>query len=241
MRKLLALTAAAALSISIPAYADASFASRSHTHRARIHLAFSIPSARVKQQPASIPTPVPATAAYVPVQDIYVYNAARVAGTDLYAIEQAIQWQALTMRQHWGNPAIQFFNLIGSPSTAVADGDYLVSLLPSQPVNGGSFHNVIVGPYASIPVVAGQTTDWQMDMSHETIEMLMDPYLSSWYFGHQLLEICDPVADAAYFQSGVMVADFVFPSWFSAGSRGPWDEAGALTYAGELDGYPPTS
>lgn len=63
-------------------------------------------------------------------------------------------------------------------------------------------------------------------LSHEIMEMLVDPWLSTVTFLQAgspnaatvyLHEICDPVAGYAYLIDGVTVADFVTPTFFVAG------------------------
>jgi hypothetical protein len=44
-------------------------------------------------------------------------------------------------------------------------------------------------------------------------------------------EVCDPVQGSDYEEPGypgLFVSNFVAPAWFQAGSKGPWDYAGAL-------------
>lgn len=70
--------------------------------------------------------------------------------------------------------------------------------------------------------------------SHEVLEMLVDPIGS--YGNHQ---VCDPVAPHAYNVLGEpdperlqYVADFVFPTYWEAGSSGPWDQMGLVPAQG---------
>ncbi len=94
----------------------------------------------------------------------------------------------------------------------------------------GGFHDeTAAGPSAVV--------DWDptnldavntSDLSHEVIEMLVDPSGTG-------REVCDPVAN--YFGAqldGVTVADFVTPAWFHPGWRGPWDAATITRRAGDL-------
>jgi hypothetical protein len=73
-------------------------------------------------------------------------------------------------------------------------------------------------------------------LSHEALEMLVDPGANQYAFDWGRLlwacEICDPVqADVYSIRAGglrVPVSDFVLPSFFSLGTKGPWDHLGVL-------------
>lgn len=80
------------------------------------------------------------------------------------------------------------------------------------------------------------TTDWTVTVSHECLEMLVDPFgnrltsaampngTESDYqqFGlpnqstrvHYLLEACDPCESTSYRAGGVAVSDFLLPAWY---------------------------
>jgi hypothetical protein len=98
------------------------------------------------------------------------------------------------------------------------------------------YHDVEDGvPYA---VVSAQG-DWQITFSHELWEILINPYTdrSAIVKGKGVkrkyaLETADPVeGDQFAYQrqsasgAAVRISDFVTPSWFRRGSRGPWDFA----------------
>lgn len=76
---------------------------------------------------------------------------------------------------------------------------------------------------------------WTVSFSHQVLEMMLDPFCNTSiqvdinrFAG---LEICDPVAgdDQAYRINRTKMSNFVLPSWFEAGSTGPWDHAERLT------------
>lgn len=100
----------------------------------------------------------------------------------------------------------------------------------------GGFHQTdSTGPYAVVSS-AGGTDGVSSAMSHELIEMLVNPR-GDRILGNYLAEVCDPVANATYFvwdgETPVFVQDFVTPLWFSASSRGRWDQTQAAAYAGD--------
>lgn len=65
---------------------------------------------------------------------------------------------------------------------------------------------------------------WSLPFSHETLEMIMDPFAALDVFLQSSntsgvivsFEICDPVEGptSAYTIDGIMVSDFILPSWF---------------------------
>lgn len=82
----------------------------------------------------------------------------------------------------------------------------------------------LVGPYAISSI-----------LSHEVIEMFVDPWCSGWFDnGHGLLialEIGDPVENDFYILDGVAVSNFVTAEWFnSQAAKGDrFDYMGRLT------------
>lgn len=78
-------------------------------------------------------------------------------------------------------------------------------------------------------------TGWTSAISHEVIEMLVDP--SGSYFvwpkssssvtGY-LKEVCDPVEDRTYRINGTFVSDFVTPSYYVSVSTAPYDHLGVI-------------
>jgi len=91
-------------------------------------------------------------------------------------------------------------------------------------------------PYARV-FVAGQTiAEWIVTLSHEVLELLLDPPADLWVRrpdGYAVArEACDVVEACAYQIEvdgvPVGVSDFVLPSYFVAGSAGPWDHMGRL-------------
>jgi hypothetical protein len=87
--------------------------------------------------------------------------------------------------------------------------------------------------------VIAETGGWSSSASHELLEMLADPDMNltvvAWdKHGSHLYayEVCDPVQDdrLGYEIGGVLVSDFVYPSWFESFHRPgavPFDQGGA--------------
>jgi hypothetical protein len=76
--------------------------------------------------------------------------------------------------------------------------------------------------------------NWQVTVSHEALEILLDPDIRR-VFGirsglYAAVEACDAVEsdDLAYDIDGVKVSDFVLPAYFSHSATGPFDHGGHL-------------
>jgi hypothetical protein len=125
---------------------------------------------------------------------------------------------------------------------AIPSGVWPVLLVPSLPPGEGGFHlNKHKQPYAEV-IATPSSADWSIDASHETIEMLVDPYGSRFQASRAieilhgqvvdgvgefqyLVEACDPCEanDYAYPIQGVAVSDFLTPHYYdpvvTAGTR----------------------
>lgn len=67
------------------------------------------------------------------------------------------------------------------------------------------------------------TPDWSKTVSHEALEMIIDPQGNNLILTildgkniHILKEVCDPPENFSYKIDGVVVSDFVFPSYFDS-------------------------
>jgi hypothetical protein len=81
------------------------------------------------------------------------------------------------------------------------------------------------------------TGDWSVSstLSHEVLEMFIDPNCNMWANDGQgsvySLEVCDPVEAPTYTVNGVSVSNFVTPAWFDplAPAGAQFDKLGQLT------------
>jgi hypothetical protein len=119
----------------------------------------------------------------------------------------------------------------------VPAGAYGVAIVPAidgQPTGVVGYHVENWGVVAAQPILANVpqalTGDWSVSstLSHEVLEMFIDPACNLWAVNgqgtHYSLEVCDPVEAPTYAVTGVSVANFpangvsvsnfVFPSWF---------------------------
>jgi hypothetical protein len=94
-------------------------------------------------------------------------------------------------------------------------------------------------------VIAYHPEDWTVTLSHEILELLADPFGTSFVSGPSpdddgtevqfLTEVCDPCQGAepdpsfAYPIDGIPVSDFVFKAYYSANAPGQYSFAGHVT------------
>ncbi len=143
-------------------------------------------------------------------QYVRVVNDAGVPAATLDVTLAAITQQANSqLRPAWGTPRISFI-------FRAKEGAYRLYLEPEADALG-DYHSQDwdMTPAATV-TVDGAPADWQVAVSHEILEMLVDP-------SGKGDEICDPVAYDPYEFDGATVSDFALPAWFRAGSSGPWD------------------
>jgi hypothetical protein len=124
--------------------------------------------------------------------------------------------------------AVTFYT---DPTTvpAGAYGVAVVDTIQDQPQGVLGFHTEaqlaqLWGVVAAQPELdnGGQkmTGDWSVSstLSHEVLEMFIDPNCNLWANDGQgsvySLEVCDPVEAPTYTVSGVSVSNFVTPSWY---------------------------
>jgi hypothetical protein len=95
------------------------------------------------------------------------------------------------------------------------------------------YHTDDVVPWGMIGVSTSERdgVPWSSVLSHELLEMLVDPWATlSAQAGNDVvaLEVSDPVEGSPYSVDGVMLENFVLPSWFEPGSQPPYDFLGVL-------------
>jgi hypothetical protein len=79
--------------------------------------------------------------------------------------------------------------------------------------------------------------DEEVALSHELIESVVDPNPFTSSINGYIPEPCDVVGSDSYHGlDGVRLSDFIYPHWFVAGSRGPWDQTRRLTAPLQEDG-----
>jgi hypothetical protein len=164
-----------------------------------------------------------------------------VADADVATMEAAITRQIQAVASAWNREAatVTFYSDAG----AVPAGAYGVAIVPTidgQPAGVVGYHAENWGLVAAQPILANAQTltgDWSVSstLSHEVLEMFIDPACNLWADNGQgtcySLEVCDPVEAPTYPDpvNGVSVSNFVFPSWFDPQGTAPFDKQRQVT------------
>ena len=172
-----------------------------------------------------------------------------VQNADVATMTKAISSQILSdVAPIWGRvPATVTFY---TESTVVPAGAYVIAIvdnIPDQPagVVGGHTETTagqVSGMVAAQPNLTNSekvlTGDWSVSstLSHEVLEMFIDPNCNTWANDGQgsvySLEVCDPVEGPTYTVNvdglDVSVSNFVTPAWFDpqAPSGSQFDKMG---------------
>jgi hypothetical protein len=142
-------------------------------------------------------------------------------------------------------PAAVVFYTDPSAVPAAAHGIAIVDTIQNQPQGVLGFHTEdqggkLWGVVAAKPELDNgakvTTGDWSVSsvLSHEVLEMFIDPNCNLWAHDGQgsaySFEVCDPVEAPSYTVKGVSVSNFVTPSWFDplAAATAQFDKLGQL-------------
>jgi hypothetical protein len=146
------------------------------------------------------------------------------------------------------SPAAVIFYTDPKAVPATAHGIAIVDTIQDQPQGVLGFHTEdpggrLWGVVAAKPELDnhGQATtgDWSVSsvLSHEVLEMYIDPNCNLWANDHKgkayAFEVCDPVEAPTYDVNGVSVSNFVTPAWFDwqAAPTAQFDKLGLLPSA----------
>ncbi len=165
-------------------------------------------------------------------QTIAVINStSKVSDATIQATANAVASQVHNeYKARWGNDAT--FVFVGRGKTA-PKGAWLCYVDDRK----GDYHTVGKG---NIPTaychVSGVSQDyWTNTVSHEVLEMRTDAFLNNTYTRPDgstgSVEVCDACEqnDQGYRISGVLMSDFVYPSWFKASGTSPFDQTRLIT------------
>jgi hypothetical protein len=171
-----------------------------------------------------------------------------VSDKDAATMTQAVASQVrLDAAPLWDRaPAAVVFYSDPAAVPAAAHGIAIVDTIQNQPQGVLGFHTEdlggkLWGVVAAKPELdnGAQVTsgDWSVSsvLSHEVLEMFVDPNCKLWANDGKRsaysFEVCDPVEAPSYTVSGVSVSNFVTPSWFDplAAANAQFDKLGLLT------------
>jgi hypothetical protein len=173
-----------------------------------------------------------------------------VTNADAATMTQAVATQVrLDAAPLWDrSPAAVIFYTNAADVPATAHGIAIVDTIQDQPQGVLGFHTEdqggkLWGVVAAKPELdnGGQvlTGDWSVSsvLSHEVLEMFVDPNCNLWADDGKgsaySFEVCDPVEAPSYAVSDVSVSNFVTPSWFDplAAATAQFDKLGQLSAA----------
>ena len=154
-----------------------------------------------------------------------------VSNTDAATMTQAIATQVqLDAAPIWNRtPAAVVFYTDPAAIPTGAHGIAITDTIQNQPRGVLGFHTEdqggkLWGTVAAKPELdnGGKVTtgDWSVSsvLSHEVLEMFVDPNCNLWANDGRgsaySFEVCDPVEAPTYVVNGVSVANFVTPAWF---------------------------
>ena len=143
-------------------------------------------------------------------------------------------------------PAAVIFYTDPSAVPATAHGIAIVDTIENQPQGVLGFHTEdqggkLWGVVAAKPELDNgakvTTGDWSVSsvLSHEVLEMFVDPNCNLWANDGKgsaySFEVCDPVETPSYTVNGVSVSNFVTPAWFDplAPATAQFDKLSLLT------------
>ena len=154
-----------------------------------------------------------------------------VSDTDAAAMTEAVAAQVrYDAAPLWDRaPAAVVFYTDPAAVPAAAHGIAIVDTIQDQPEGVLGFHTEdqggkLWGVVAAKPELDNgakvTTGDWSVSsvLSHEVLEMFIDPNCNLWANDGKgsaySFEVCDPVEAPGYAVKGVSVSNFVTPSWF---------------------------
>jgi hypothetical protein len=171
-----------------------------------------------------------------------------VSASDAAAITQAVAAQVrFDAAPVWDRaPAAVVFFADPREVPTTAHGIAIVDTIQDQPKGVVGFHaedhgGKLWGVVAAKPELDNggevMTGDWSVStvLSHEVLEMFVDPNCNLWADDGNgsaySVEVCDPVEAPSYTVSGVSVSNFVTPSWFDpkAPANAQFDKLGLLS------------
>jgi hypothetical protein len=171
-----------------------------------------------------------------------------ISNADAAAMTEAIASQVrLDAAPLWDRaPAAVIFYTDPGAVPAAAHGIAIVDTIQDQPQGVLGFHTEdrggkLWGVVAAKPELdsGAKATigDWSVSsvLSHEVLEMFVDPNCNLWANDDKgsaySFEVCDPVEAPTYDIHGISVSNFVTPAWFDplAASSAQFDKLGHLT------------
>jgi hypothetical protein len=166
-------------------------------------------------------------------------NTLGVTSSHLLQIAHAVTIQLnRDVSPHWGGTHL----LRVSDASEIMPGEVPIAILDELPDAPGAvaYHDVqgngVAAVFASLAMCNSILTggdSLSVAISHECIESIGNPAVNMWVddsLGNEWChELCDAVEAVTYSVNGVDVSDFVLPSFWDRGAKGPYSHQGAAT------------
>jgi hypothetical protein len=169
----------------------------------------------------------------LPIKIVLVDTTGTIAPETMVAAAAAVNVQVTRdVPQFWGVSATVSYE---PDPGSIPQGTWPVQIVNALSGNEGGYHQTYQSqPYAKVINTPG-SDEWTIDASHETVEMLVDPYGSRLQAStailiepngriadaagakfEYLVEACDPCEanELAYSIDGIWVSDFITPSFY---------------------------
>ncbi len=168
---------------------------------------------------------------FAQAQTIAIVNRTKgVSDATLQNVMAAVAQQVHNeFKAKWGYDAT--FKFVGKSKTESAS-DWNVFITERK----GDYHTVTRGVPVGYCHVSGVSVDyWTNTISHEVLELRADAFVNTTYTRPDgtkgYVEVCDACEtnDQGYRINGILMSDFVYPSWFQASGRAPYDYRGLIT------------
>ena len=161
-------------------------------------------------------------------QDITVVNASHVAPALLHHVETVVARQVnVDLHRYWRHAAhIRFADTAHAWRVTLVKLHIVCSKdVGCLPGLAGSYDHGWHDRWAHAEVGTDAGSGWEITLSHEVLEMAVDPYLRTFIPGTNMtIEICDSYEEFSYVRDGVGLSDFATPAFFGLGSaRGRQD------------------
>jgi len=187
------------------------------------------------------PAPVPTSLAPA---DLVVTNESTIlTDAEVQAVIAPLQAQVETFAQVWGRAATLSFVARTEMASVPTDAWLMVVLDNADQAGALGYHTVSPNgtPMGKVfaHTCAMYSTSWTVDISHETLEILLDPgcvYTITYSLPTGIvitaMEVADPVQadNMGYVIDGVLLSDWVLPGYWS----GPGVGAAPFDYKGHL-------
>jgi hypothetical protein len=164
-------------------------------------------------------------------QTIAIVNRTKsVSDATLQSVMAAVAQQVHNeYKAQWGYDAT--FKFVGkNQSTSSSDWNCYID------DRKGDYHTVSKGVPVAYCHVNGVSVDyWTNTISHEVLEMRTDAFVNTTYTRPDgstgYVEVCDACEtnDQGYRINSILMSDFVYPSWFVASGKAPYDQTRLIT------------